>query len=76
MTSSGMSAGRPSQRRETPAPDVRDIIGQSTEEARINFHIPKGKRQAFKIWCARNDTTITEELTAHIDRLLSSNPDR
>lgn len=67
MTRSGMSAGRPSQRRETQAPDMRDLIGDTSEPVRINFLIPKDKRAAFKVWCAQNDTTVTDELIAHID---------
>jgi len=39
-------------------------------QGRINFEISRAKRAAFKAWCAQNDTSIRDELTAHIDRLI------
>jgi hypothetical protein len=39
-------------------------------QGRINFEIARNKRAAFKAWCAQNDTSIRDELTSHIDRIL------
>lgn len=33
---------------------------------RINFLIDENLRKKFKIWCVKNDTTITEVLTKYI----------
>ena len=51
-----------------PAPVPADPA--EVPQGRINFEISRAKRAAFKAWCAQNDTTIRDELTAHIDRLI------
>jgi hypothetical protein len=75
MSNTGMSAGRPSQRGQNQAPSIRDLIGDGGEAVRINFLISKEKRAAFKVWCTQNDTTITDELVSHINRLIGAADD-
>lgn len=47
----------------TPAPTK----GEGAPTSRINFEIDRAKRAAFKAWCAQNDTSIKDDLTAYID---------
>lgn len=67
---SGLSAGRPSNRNTTPGVNVRDLMAEESELARINFQVPKALRAKFKVWVAQNNTTITDELTRHIESLV------
>ncbi|WP_434157594.1 plasmid partition protein ParG (plasmid) [Clavibacter michiganensis] len=39
---------------------------------RINFELPRERHAAFKAWCAQNDTTMKDELEAHIMRVLGT----
>ena len=41
--------------------------GGGAPTSRINFEIDRAKRAAFKAWCAQNDTSIKDDLTAYID---------
>lgn len=52
------------------APTAVPADRSETPQGRINFEISRDKRAAFKVWCAQNDTSIRDELTAHIDRLI------
>jgi len=40
---------------------------ESVPTSRINFEIDRAKRAAYKAWCAQNDTSIKDDLTAYID---------
>lgn len=70
MATSGLSAGRPSARTGKPATSVRDLVGDSGGEARINFSVPRDLRARFKVWAIEHDTTMTDELTRHIRSLV------
>ncbi|PPF85238.1 hypothetical protein C5C03_15050 [Clavibacter michiganensis] len=39
---------------------------------RINFELPKERHAAFKAWCAQHDTSMKDELEAHILRVLNT----
>jgi hypothetical protein len=45
--------------------------GEGAPTSRINFEIDRAKRAAFKAWCAQNDTSIKDDLTAYIDSKIS-----
>lgn len=67
-TTSTTETSTPTPAAPNPAAAVKAAGG---EDARINFAIDRELRQRFKVWAAANDTTIKDELTRHIEELLS-----
>lgn len=67
---SKLSTGRPSARNSKPNVDAAALMSEDT--TRVNFQIDRQARNAFKAWCAENDTTIKDELTRHIYSLIQN----
>lgn len=60
---SSIRAGRPSVRKSQAA---AANATESEDLTRINFVLDRELRNEFKAWCAKNDTSIKDELTRHI----------
>lgn len=62
----------------SPAPPADTGEGAAAPAAaggatrRINFELPKERHAAFKAWCAQHDTSMKDELEAHILRVLNT----
>ena len=65
---------------ETPAPVAPAAAGERAaaratavgSTRRINFEVPQELHAAFKAWCAQHDTSMKDELEAHILRVLNT----
>ena len=68
--SAGLRAGRPS--RSAATPNFAEVAVGEDEVVRINFNVRRDVRTALKVYAARHDTTISELLTAYVERLLAS----
>jgi len=68
---SGLSAGRPSRAKSEPPQTLSGLLGVDEPVRRVNFDVPESKHRWLKAYAAREDVSITELLTRHIDELMA-----